>query len=460
LRKEELTVLIVICLGTFFHIQSIGSINVSLAAIQKDFGASLTAVQWIGLMGSIMLSSLSLCFGRAGDLIGRKIIFNIGLTLYTLGAGLASFSASFAQLLAFRCLMALGVAMAAPLAGAIIVSVYPHERRGQGLGLLASSIALGRTTGPTIGGFILHLWGWRAVFLANFLFGIPTCLTLFWALRGREERRPGSFDFLGAVLLAVGFPSVLVALSLGPPSGWQSAEIVFWFGVAAAALASFVWRELRARAPLMNVSYFIKPSLATALVSLVLATLVFYPVSIFGPLYMQKVIHASPLSIGFAMAMLPLFTTLLSPMSGRLADRLNPRGVAILGLCFILCGLFFYTRLGAGSTMVWSVVVLSLIGAGIGLFVPANEKMAFSSVPSQDYGMLSAMLTSLGTGSAALGTAVAVALAEAARKDGIVQEAANFADAQQFAFSALLPLAALAVLVTLAGGRRDRGSLC
>ena len=75
---EELTVLIVVCLGTFFHIQSIGSINVSLSAIQKDFGTSLAALQWIGLMEAIMLSGLSLCFGRAGDLIGRKRVFKIG----------------------------------------------------------------------------------------------------------------------------------------------------------------------------------------------------------------------------------------------------------------------------------------------------------------------------------------------------------------------------------------------
>ncbi|MBI4527511.1 MAG: MFS transporter [Deltaproteobacteria bacterium] len=449
MRKENLTVLIVICLGTFFHIQSIGSINVSLSAIQKDFGASLAAVQWIGLMGAIMLCSLSLCFGRAGDLIGRKTVFKLGLTLYTLGAGLAAFSGSFTRLLVFRCVMALGLTMAAPLAGAIIASVYPHEIRGQALGLLASSVALGRTTGPTIGGFILQLWGWRGVFLANFLFGIPTCLTLFWVLRSGEERRKGSFDFLGAVFLIIGFPSVLIALSLGARSDWESPGIVLWFALAAAGLASFVWREFRARAPLMNLVYLKNRSLATALLSLVLATIVFYPISIFGALYMQNVIQASPLSVGLAMATLPLCTTLLSLLSGRMADRLNPKWIATLGLFFILLGLFFYARLGVGSTMGWSVLVLSLLGAGIGLFMPANEKLAFSTVPNQDYGMLSAMLTSFGTGSGALGTAVAVALAAAARKEAVIEGPAGFAHAQQFAFSSLLPLAALAVLVRL-----------
>jgi MFS family permease len=153
------------------------------------------------------------------------------------------------------------------------------------------------------------------------------------------------------------------------------------------------------------------------------------------------------------MASLPLCTTLLSPVSGRLADRFNPRRVAILGVCFVLLGVCLFARLGATSHPVWIIVVLCILGAGIGLFVPANEKTAFSTVSRQDYGMVSAMLIAFGTGAGALGTTVAVALAELARKSRISGDAAAFAYDQQFAFSWLLPLAALAVLVTILGKR-------
>jgi len=450
--NDARTLLIVVCFGSFFHIQSIGSINVSLAAIQKEFDTSLAAIQWIGLMGAIMLSSLSLCFGRAGDLIGRKRLFAAGLTLYSLGAGAAAFSGSFPQLLASRCLMALGLAMAAPLAAAIVASAYPHDSRGQALGWLAASIALGRTTGPTIGGLLLQLWGWRSVFLGNLLFGMPTCLTLFWILRGREERRQGSLDLWGALFLVIGFPSVLIALSLGPRTGWNSPQTLFWFGMATIGLASFIWRELQTKAPLMNLAYLRQPALATALVSLVLATLAHYPVAIFGPLYLRNVIQASPLTVGLAMATLPLCTTLVSPLSGRLADRWNAVWVAILGLALIVSGLYFYGRLGTDSTMGEFLLVLALVGTGIGFFIPANEKASFVTVSTRDYGMLSAMLTSFNTGSGALGTAIAVALAEASSLGS--DASAAFAKAQQFAFTWLLPLAALAVLITLAGRRR------
>jgi EmrB/QacA subfamily drug resistance transporter len=454
LRREDSLVLLVVCLGTFFHIQSVGSISVSLSAIQKEFDTTLAAVQWIGLMGSIMLSSLSLCFGRAGDLIGRRTIFKIGLALYTAGAGLAAFSATFVQLLASRCVMALGLAMAAPMAAAIVASVHGHESRGRALGLLAAAIALGRTTGPTIGGFILHVWGWRAVFLANCIFGIPTCVTLFLIFKGKEERRQVSVDFLGVLSLIVGFPSFLIALTAGTRLGWDASEIVLWLGLAAAGIVSFVWRESRAEAPLMNLCYFSSIPFLRCILSLVLATLAFYPVAIFGPLYLLNVIGTSPLMAGLAMAVLPLCSTFFSPLSGRLADRSDPRWVAILGLSIILSGVFLYARLGEGSTLTWIVFVLSILGAGIGLFIPANEKAAFSTVPNRDYGMLSAMLTAFATGSGALGTTIAVALAEVSKKSRIGGDVAGFAYDQQFAFTILLPLAGLAVVVTLVGKRQ------
>lgn len=454
--REESRVLLVVCLGTFFHIQSVGSISVSLAAIQQEFDTTLAAVQWIGLMGSIMLSSLSLGFGRAGDLIGRRTIFKIGIALYTAGAGCAAFSGTFPQLLAFRCLMALGLVMAAPMAAAIIASVYGHANRGRALGFLAASIALGRTTGPTIGGLILHLWNWRVVFLANCIFGIATCLTLFFIFKSEEERRKVSVDYWGVLSLVIGFPSLLIALTAGTRQGWDGSTIGLWLAFAAAGIASFVWRELRAESPLMNLRYFRSIPFTRSILSLVLATLAFYPVSIFGPLYLLNVIGTSPLVTGLAMATLPLCTTLLSPLSGRLADRFNPRWVAILGLCTILLGVFFYAKLDENSTLLWIILVVSILGAGIGLFVPANEKAVFATVPSRDYGMVSAMLIAFGTGSGALGTAVAVALAEAAKKSRLGTDAVAFAHDQQFAFTSLLPLAALAVLVTMVG-KRERG---
>jgi MFS family permease len=255
------------------------------------------------------------------------------------------------------------------------------------------------------------------------------------------------------LFLVTGYPSLLVALSLGPRLGWSSPAVPLWLGLATAGIAAFVWRELHTQAPLMNLRYFRGIAFRRAMLSLVLATLAFYPVSIFGPLYLLNSIGASPLSAGLIMAALPFWTTLVSPLSGRLADRLEARRVATIGLAIIVAGVFLYARLAEDATPVWIIAVLSLLGAGIGLFIPANEKAAFSSVSTGDYGMLSATLTAFGTGSGALGTTAAVALTELSRSRRLSEEAAAFAYDQQFAFYCLLPLAILALLISLPGKR-------
>ena len=153
------------------------------------------------------------------------------------------------------------------------------------------------------------------------------------------------------------------------------------------------------------------------------------------------------------MASLPLCTVFSSPLSGRLADRLEARVVASLGLGFILLGIFFYARLGISSDYFLVVVALSLIGVGSGFFMPANQKAAFSAVGSEHYGILSAMLSSFGTAAGSLGTTIVVALTEAAMPSRELQDPGNFAAGQQFAFFTLLPLGVIALLISLVGSK-------
>jgi EmrB/QacA subfamily drug resistance transporter len=445
--------LAVICLGAFLFFNSFGSINVALPEIQKHFGSSLAAIQWVSMMGLVMLSSLSFCFGRAGDLLGQRRLYRGGVLLYALGAGLGSLSLSFPYLLLFRAVMSVGLAMALPMSAAILAAIYPPERRGWALGLFASAVAVGRSTGPTIGGFFVHLWGWRSIFVLNFAIGIVVCAAVLSVFKGKEKRRRGSFDFSGSFALMIGFPALLIALSLGANSGWTSAPTVFWLGLAVVGLTAFVALERRVEKPLIDVALFKSPPLIAALLSLALGTAAFSPVNVAAPLFMQQVLALSPLTIGFVMAALPVCAACTSPISGRLADRFEPRSVAGVGVALILAGIFVYAGVGSRSTA-WSVAIaLMLLGAGTGFFIPANQKAAFATVGSEDYGILSAMLSSFGTAASTLGTTLTVALIETIMSGKDAGASADFAAAQSFAFSMLVPLAALALAVTLAGRR-------
>lgn len=445
--------LAVVCLGAFLFFNSFGSLNVALPQIQTEFGASLAAIQWVSMMGLVMISSLSFCFGRAGDLLGQRTLYRAGVVLYAAGAGLAALSGSFSQLLFFRWIMSVGLAMALPVSAAILAAVYPPERRGRALGIFASAIAVGRATGPTVGGFLLHLASWRAIFFLNCVIGVAVCAAVFTIFSEKDERKRGGFDFPGALALMIGYPSLLIGLSVGANAGWSSGTTLLWLALGAVGLAAFYLIEQRAKYPLIEPALFQSRPLVAALVSLAAASAAYAPINLSAPIFMQQALGLAPLTVGFAMAALPVCTAVASPLSGALADRFEPRSLAASGVTLISAGIAVYALLGVNAGTLSVVVALMLIGAGTGFFIPANQKAAFAVAPSEDYGILSAMLSSIGTAASTLGTTAAVALIESRMAAETGFSPAAFAAAQSFAFAMMMPLAGIALASAVLGRR-------
>jgi MFS family permease len=365
---------------------------------------------------------------------GGSIRSKIGVTLYALGAGLGAISTSFIQLLAARAVMAVGLAMALPMSTAILATSFPPERRGRVLGLFASASAVGRMTGPAIGGLLLQFGGWTWIFWMNCIVGFVVTAAVLKIFRGPGERRRETFDLWGAIALLIGYPSLLIGLTFGANLGW----------VWATGLASFFWIELHTTKPLVDIKMFTRPMLAGALGAVVLSHTISNPIALVAPLYLQNVLGASAMTSGVPLAGLPLSTAIASPLGGRLADRIEAAKVAVFGLALMVGGIAAYSRLAVDSGIMLVAAVLALLGAGIGLFTPANQKVAFAAVAQEDYGVLAAMLSSFGTAAGTIGTTITVALMEIDGGRELWTKAALFAEAQQFAFMWLV-LAGLAV---------------
>jgi MFS family permease len=173
---------------------------------------------------------------------------------------------------------------------------------------------------------------------------------------------------------------------------------------------------------------------------------------------MQNVLGASPVAAGLLLAILPLSTALASPLSGRLADRFDATSVAAVGIGLIVAGIASYACLGIDSHFALVGAVLALLGAGIGFFTPANQKIAFATVAKEDYGVLAAMLSSFGTAAGTIGTTIAVALMENAGGGDIWSSKAVFAGAQQFAFACLVPVGLVAVVISMRAKGRASAS--
>ena len=445
---EERAILTVTCLAAFLFFNSFGSIGVALPTIQKQFGNSLAEIQWIILMGVVTISSLSFCFGRAGGIFGQKRLYKGGVVLYSVGAGLGALSTSFAQLLAARGVMAVGLAMALPMSTAILATSFTAGRRGQVLGMFASAVAIGRMTGPTIGGVLLEAGGWTWIFWMNFIVGAGVSVAVIKIFRGSGERRSESFDLWGSVALLIGYPALLIALTFGTKLGWSDKSVLVAFAAAAMGLAGFVGIELRAARPLIDVRLFRRKMLTAALVALAISHLIYHPIALCAPLYLQNVLGASAFMSGMILAALPLSTAFASLLSGRLADRYDAALVGSIGLATIVAGIAAYSLLAVDSGL-WTVAtVLALLGAGIGFFTPANQKVAFAAIDRDDYAVLAAMLSSFGTAAGTIGTTLTVALMEYAGGGELWVHPAALADAQSFAFACLIPIGVLALWIS------------
>ena len=450
----ERSILTVTCLAAFLFFNSFGSIGVALPIIQKQFGNSLSEIQWIVLMGVVTISSLSFGFGRAGAIFGQRRLYKIGVTLYAVGAGLGAISTSFIQLLAARAVMAIGLAMALPMSTAILATSFNPQRRGHVLGLFASAIAIGRMTGPAVGGLLLQFGGWTSIFWMNCVVGLGVTAAVVKIFRGPGEQKDETFDLWGAVALLIGYPSLLIGLTFGASFGWMWAA--GWLAVAIIGLTSFLWIELRTAKPLVDIKMFRRETLAAAIVIGVLSHVIYNPIALLAPLYLQNVLGVRAVTAGFLLAILPLATAVASALGGRLADQRDAATLASVGLGMIVAGIASYSRLGVDSEIITVAAVLALLGAGIGLFTPANQKIAFGAVGQEDYGVLAAMLSSFGTAAGTIGTTLAVALMEIDGGLKLWAEAAVFASAQQFAFEWLVLVGLVGIAVSL----RAKSSPC
>jgi EmrB/QacA subfamily drug resistance transporter len=421
---------------------------VALPMVQRQFASTLAEVQWVALMGVVTVSSLSFCFGRAGGIVGQRRLYKIGVFLYASGAGLAALSPSFRSLLASRALMAVGLAMALPMSTAILAASFPPEKRGQVLGVFAAAIATGRMAGPTVGGVLLQAGGWRWIFWMNCIIGLAVSAAVIGIFRGPGERRREPFDFLGSAALLLGYPALLIAFTFGAQFGWLSPGVVLSVAVSLVCTVAFVIVEFRAAKPLIDMRLFRRRTLTMPLIALTLSHLIYQPVALFAPLYLQNVLGVSALAAGVALAVLPLSTAIISPVSGRLADRYDAGRVSAAGLAGIVAGIAFYALLDTDSSLFAAAAVLALIGAGVGVFTPANQKSAFAAIDREEYGVLAAMLSSFGTAAGTIGTTVSVALMEGAAGHDLWLQPALFTGGQRIAFACLAAIGVLALIIT------------
>jgi EmrB/QacA subfamily drug resistance transporter len=407
--KRKWWTLLASCIAIFMLLLDVTIVNVALPSIERSLGANFTDLQWVIDAYALTLAGVLLAAGSLADKVGRRLVFMLGLAIFTassLACGLAP-DPLFLHL--SRAAQGIGGAMMFGTSLALIAQEFQGRERGTALGIWGGTTALAVSTGPLVGGALVDALSWRWIFLVNVPIGVAALVVA--RLRLRESRNPAAsgVDILGVALLCPSLFLLVYALIRGNAEGWGSAVIVGCFTASALLLVLFVVVERRASDPLLDLSLFRKPAFTgVTTVGFALSASIF-SMFLYITLFFQNVLGFSPFQAG--LRSLPVTAPILfvSPLSGRLTARVPVRLLLGTGLAFVTVGLVLMGNLSDSSA--WTALVPGqiLAGIGIGLATPALASTAVGVVTPQLSGMASgasntARQLGLATGIAGLGS--------------------------------------------------------
>jgi MFS family permease len=335
------------------------------------------------------------------------------MLLFTLGSGLCGSAWSLPALVAARGTQALGAAAMMSMGPAIVTQIFPRERRGQALGAVSSVVAAGLTAGAPIGGAILSLTSWHAVFLVNLPVGL---LGAAWAWRVLPEDPTGErprFDHPGAAWLGVVLASAIGAVEAAPHSGRWATALLAVVGVASAVL----WRvERRSTAPLVDPELLADRTISLGLVAALLSYAALFHQMLLSPFFLTDVKGLSQAGLAATLTVVPVALMVTSPLSGWFSDRRGPRIPQVVGGAMVAAGLAWLGTSDGATSMPAIVAAFALEGAGMGLFQPPNNSAVMGALPRTKLGSGGGLLATSRNVGMVLGVATGAALFEAGER--------------------------------------------
>lgn len=383
-------VLIAIGTGSFMSALDASVVNTILPVLRTVFNTNVAAIEWVVTVYLLVLSGLLLTFGRLGDLRGHKTIYNWGFSIFVLSSVLCGLAWSAPVLVLFRGLQAIGGAMLASNASAIVTGNFPPEQRGRAFGLVSTMTYLGLTVGPSLGGWLTHAFGWRAIFYINVPVGaLALTLGLIFIPKDSPAENGQRFDLPGAALFLAALTCLMLGLNKGAEWGWASPRVLGLLVAAGLLAFIFIRTENKSSAPMLDLSLFRNPLFSTASVSAILNYICVYSIIFLMPFYLIQGRGFNPAQAGLLLTVQPILMAISAPISGAMSDRLGSRLPGMLGMGVLASGLFILSFLGPSSGM-WLVGLgLGVCGLGTGTFISPNTSALMGAAPRARQGIAS-----------------------------------------------------------------------
>lgn len=392
-------VLAVALLGLFSVGFTITILSVSIPRIANELGSDTSTVTWVVTGPLLAFAVVGPAMGKLGDLYGHRRVYGFSMLCVAIFAALTAAASTAGMLIAFRTLGAATGAAVGPASIAIINRLFPPERRVQAMGYWSMVGAGGPVIGVVAGGPIVEEFGWRWIFVAQVPLTLIGLLLALLVLPETSRREDSTFDYLGAIVLAVGATSLLVAINRGPLWGWSSPSIVFAFVLAPAAVVAFAMIEQRVANPLLPLNYLRQRNFTFAIATQCFTNFAYMGGFVITPVFLEAVFGYPETRVGGLMIARPLAFAIAGPVAGYLAVRVGERASAVTGSMFVVASMVALSRVAPGSSDLMIVGALALSGVGLGASSPSLSASIANAVDERDLGVAGAfqqMMTQLG----------------------------------------------------------------
>ncbi|MGI9861524.1 MFS transporter [Moorella naiadis] len=381
-------------------------VNVALPTITRVFNVDLNTVGWVAMAYLLVLGSLILTYGRLGDMYGFRRVLLMGIAIFTIASGICALAPNIWVLIAFRAIQAIGAGMFMAMGPAIITSVFPPYERGRALGTNGMIVAVGLALGPTLGGFLVTIAGWEAIFTINLPIGLISYILCRQVVPETRDLKPQRFDLIGAAAGFFSLSAFLLAGSYGEEWGWTSpATLILGLVFLIGAWFFIRWEKLVAE-PMLDLTLFSNKVFSAANFAALMNFMSQYALVFLLPFYLQQILNYNAGHTGLILTASPLVVLLLAPVSGALSDRLGTRWLAFAGQAIVGLALFLMAGLQVTSQPVDIIWRLGLFGLGTGIFQSPNNSAVMGSVPRHRLGIGSGVLATVRNVGMVLGIAV------------------------------------------------------
>ncbi|MFC5404633.1 DHA2 family efflux MFS transporter permease subunit [Cohnella soli] len=355
-------------------------VNVAIPNLQHYFDTSLGTIQWTITGYTLALAAVIPLAGWMTDRFGSKKIFLITIAMFTLGSVLCAIAQTPEQLVLFRVIQGLGGGMVSPIGFAMIFKLAPPEKRGSVMGMLGIPMLLAPAAGPILGGWLIGIASWHWIFMINLPIGIAALFVGMKFLPVGDRQKTPALDVLGMVLAPIAFSMLAYGVSESS-KGWTETSTLTGLIVGGIALIIFVFVELNKKQPLLELRVFGSSDFVRGVILTWLSQIALMGSILMVPLYLQNILHYTPLKSGLTTLPMAIGSALFMPIGGRLFDKIGARPLAFVGLGIISGALFILSTIDTETTRFMIMLPLAMMGMGMGLSMMALNTHVLNSAP-------------------------------------------------------------------------------